>query len=101
MANTPKKLYAGTPGTSSATLYTTPATTKTIVKSLVIGNTTSAIATITINFAGVGLVNTYSVAANDTVIIDLSLVLETTETIAALQGTASALRLHISGVEVV
>jgi hypothetical protein len=101
VANTPKKLYAGTPGTTSATLYTAPASTKTIVKSLVIGNTTTTAATITINFAGIGLVNAYSVAANDTVVIDLSLVLETTETITALQGTASALRLHISGVEVV
>lgn len=100
MANTAKKLYAGTPGTTSTTLYTAPASTKTIVKSVVIGNTTGTNATLTVNFAGIGLINAYSVAPNDTVVIDLSLVLETGETITALQGTSSALNVHVSGVEV-
>ena len=100
MANTVKKLYAGAPGTTSAILYSVPGSTKTIVKCLVFSNKTASEATITINFAGVGLVNAYKVAANDTVVLDLSLVLEAGETITALQGTANAVNLHLSGVEV-
>jgi hypothetical protein len=100
LANTALKLYAGTPSTSSATLFTSPTSTKTIVKCIVIGNTTSTVATITLGFAGTNLITAYSVDPNDTVTIDLSLVLEASETITGLQGTASALNVHISGVEV-
>jgi hypothetical protein len=96
----PKKLYAGTPSTATTTLYTAPAGNKTIVKNIVIGNTTGADATITLNFAGVGLINNLALTKNETVTFDLSLVLESSETITGIQGTSSALRLHISGVEV-
>jgi hypothetical protein len=101
LANTALKLYAGTPSTSSETLFTSPASTKTIVKCIVIGNTTTSVATITLGFAGINLITAYQVDANDTVTIDLSLVLEAAETITGLQGTASALHVHMSGVEVV
>lgn len=100
MANTVKKLYAGAPGTTSTVLYTTPANTKTIVKNLVISNITSANATSTINFGGIGLINDYPVSPKDTVVIELSLILEAGETITSIQGTTSALNIHISGVEV-
>ena len=99
MARTALKLYGGTPSTSSATLFTSPANTKTMVKCVVIGNTTSTARTVTLGFAGVNLVNSYSVDPNDTAIIDLSLVLEASETITGLQGTANALNVHISGWE--
>lgn len=101
MANTALKLYAGTPTTSSTTLFTSPASTKTIVKCIVIGNTTSTIANITLGFAGINLLTAVSIDPNDTMTIDLSLLLEAGETITGLQGTADALNVHISGVEVV
>ena len=97
--NKPEKLYAGSPNTSTTTLYTVPESTKTVVKCVVISNTTTTAATITLSFAGINLINAYSVEANDTVAIDLSLVLNASETITALQGTEDAITLYISGLE--
>lgn len=45
-------------------------------------------------------IKNYSVSANDTVTIDLSLVLDATNTITAIQTTTNAINLFISGVEV-
>ncbi|MFX4305994.1 hypothetical protein F8N00_11430 [Exiguobacterium sp. A1_3_1] len=100
MATLPKKLYIGTPGTTSATLYTVPASTTTILKNVVLSNTTATAAIITINVAGKAIVSSYSVAANDTVVIDLSLVLSATDTITGIQTTANAVNVFLSGVEV-
>jgi hypothetical protein len=108
MAYTPKRLYIGQPGTAISTLYTVPASTKTIVKNITLTNTTASDATVTVNFvpsggiAGVAnrIISTHTVTANNTTIIDLSAVLETGDTIQALQGTANAVTVYISGVEV-
>lgn len=100
MAVTAKRLYKGTAGTSATTAYTVPASTTTIVKNIVLTNKTASAATATITIAGIEVINNYSVAANDTVVIDLSLVMSATETITVLAGTASAINVYISGVEV-
>ncbi|MED5042387.1 hypothetical protein P9848_10495 [Geobacillus stearothermophilus] len=101
MAATPKRLFKGTAETTSTTVYTVPASTTTIVKNIVLTNKTANDATITITIAGTGVVYGYSVAANDTVVIDLSLVMNATETITVQSGTANAINIYISGVEVV
>jgi hypothetical protein len=101
LANTPKKIYVGTPGTSSATIYTVPASTTTIVKNIVMCNTTSSNAVITVATGGKNIISSYSVAANDTVTIDLSLILAAGDTITAVQTTSNAINLFLSGVEVV
>lgn len=100
MAATPKRLYKGTAGTTPSTAYTVPTNTTTIVKNIVLTNKTESAATVTITIAGVEVVNNYSVTANDTVVIDLSLVMSATETITVQAGTASAINVYISGVEV-
>lgn len=100
MATLPKKLYIGTPGTASATLYTTPANTNTILKNIVLTNTTATAAVVTIGVAGKNIVSGYTVQPNDTVVIDLSLVLNATENITGVQTTASAVNVFLSGVEV-
>lgn len=100
MATLPKKLYVGTPGTTSATFYTTPASTNTILKNIVLTNTTATAAIVTINVAGKAIVSGYTVQPNDTVVIDLSLVLNATDTITGVQTTASAVNVFLSGVEV-
>jgi hypothetical protein len=100
LAATPKKLYSGTPGTSAQTLYTVPANVKTIVKNVVVCNVTGSSATITLNVSGVPFVSANPVSNNDTLIMDLSLVLEPGDTLTGLQGTSSALRVIVSGVEV-
>lgn len=106
---TPKKLYTGQPSTSATTLYTAPASTTTIVKNIVICNTTASDATITVYFvpsagsAGAtnAIISGLTVTANNTLIIECSGVLATGDFISSLQGTSGALTLHITGVEVV
>jgi hypothetical protein len=100
MANTPKKLYANKPTTTSTTLYTVPASTTTIVKNIVLCNTTSSVATITLTAGGQTIINTYNVNANDTVTLDLTLVMSAADTITGLQGTSNAISVYISGMEV-
>lgn len=110
MANTPKRLYTGQPATTIQTLYTVPASTKTIVKNIVLANTTVTDATVDIHLVPNGgtagatnkIVPTYLVPANNTVVIDFSAALDTAgDTIQALQGTSGAITVYISGVEVV
>lgn len=106
---TPKKLYTGQPGTSATTLYTAPASTTTIVKNIIVCNTTSSAATLTLSLVASGgsagatnrIMSALEVTGNNTVAFDLSGVLATGDFISALQGTSSALTLHITGVEVV
>lgn len=108
MAYTPKKLYTGQPGTSAGTLYTAPASTTTIIKNIIICNTTASDATLTLNLVASGgsaaesnrIMSTLNVRANDTVAMDLSGILATGDFISGSQGTSSALTLHITGVEV-
>ncbi len=106
MATTPKPLYSGQPGTGDTLLYTAPGATSTIVKQITVGNTTGTAATLTLGLRSGGTLaaanqvfTAKSVPANDTLVIPLTHVLLTGETIRALQGTSSALTVHISGVE--
>jgi|TARA_Y100000310_G_scaffold43983_1_gene40915 hypothetical protein len=106
---TAKNLYRGQPGTSIATLYTVTNTTDyhTIVKNIIICNTTDTAATLdmyTVASAGTAaaanqIFSDFTVEGDETVSIDLSLVLAQNETLQALQGTSAALTLTISGVE--
>lgn len=106
---TPKKLYTGQPGTSATTLYTAPASTTTIVKNIIVCNTTSSAATLTLSLVASGgsagatnrIMSSLNILPNDTVLFELSGVLSTGDFISALQGTSGSLTLHISGVEVV
>jgi hypothetical protein len=97
---TAKRLYRGTAGTSPTTAYTVPSSTTTIVKNITLTNKMGTAATITVTIAGTEVVYNYSVAANTTVVIDLLLIMHTTETITIQAGTASAINVYISGVEV-
>lgn len=95
-----KRLYKGTAGETSTTAYTVPASTTTIVKNIVLTNKTANDATITITIAGTEVVCGYSVVANNTTVIDLSLVMNAAETITVQSDTANAINIYISGVEV-
>jgi hypothetical protein len=87
---------------ASSALYTVPTGYSAIIKQLVVTNTTGTAATFTFYIgaasAGNALFSATSVAANDTVIINLSQVLATGETLRALASTGSALNLTVSGV---
>lgn len=109
-----KKLVPATQPTLTAqTLYTAPANTgnqttgfaTAIIKEIWLVNTTSAEATITIGINGVGAVNqivpAQTIAPNTVVpLSQINKLLNAGDTIQALQGTLSAITIHIDGVEV-
>lgn len=100
MADTLKQLAKGTLGTTNATLYTTPASTTAIVKSITLANKTATDATATIKFNGVNIVPTHTIPANDSLTLQKTDVLETTMLIEGLAGTGTAIDYYISGIEV-
>ncbi|OAT71867.1 hypothetical protein [Parageobacillus thermoglucosidasius] len=100
MAATPKRLYKGTAGTTSSTAYTVPANTTTIVKNIVLTNKSASAATVTVVIAGTEIINNYSIDPNDTISVDLSLVMSAGETITVQASAANAINIYISGVEV-
>lgn len=93
--------------TSASAYYTVPSATTSIVKQILLSNVTASDATATIHFipdAGSLLPTNkvfgeITISANSTQVIDLSSVLPTGSQISALSGTASAINIHISGVE--
>jgi hypothetical protein len=101
---TSKALYRGAAATSSATLYTVPTTgTTTVVTSIIVSNTAASGATYNLTIDGIDIANTVSIAANDTVIIDIKQVIPANATPKTITGYASAVtvKFHISGVEIV
>ena len=99
MATTTKALARGAFATASATLYTVPASTTTVVTNIVVTNTTGTAGTFSLLLDDVSLATTVSVGAFDSTIIDLKQVLATTKTIKGL-ASAITINFHISGVEI-
>lgn len=99
MATTTKALARTAAATSSATLYTVPASTTAVVTNIAVTNTAGSAATFSLLLDDVSLHTTTAIAANTTAYIDLKQVLATTKTI---KGFASAVTVnfHISGVEI-
>lgn len=89
--------------TSSASLYTVPSSKTTIVKQIVATNTSVSAANFSIYIgaatAANAVFNATSVAANDSLVINLSQVLATGEVLNALASANTAINLTISGVE--
>ena len=99
MATTTKALARGAFATSSATLYTVPASTTTVVSNIVITNTAGTAGTFTLGLAGTSLATTVACAANSITTLDLKQVLAATQTITGL-ASAITINYHISGVEI-
>jgi hypothetical protein len=99
MATTSKALARTAAATSSATLYTVPSSTTTVVTNIVVTNTAASAGTFTLTLDGVALASGTTIAANDTVVIDLKQTLATTKIIAGL-ASAVTINFHISGVEI-
>lgn len=93
-----KPLYRGAAATSSATLYTVPASTTTVVTNILVTNTAGTAANATISLGGVVMLPAVSVAANSVAAFDLT----QTMTTGVIAGFASAttVNFHISGVEI-
>ena len=99
MATTSKALFRGAASTSSATLYTVPASTTAVVTNIVVTNTAASDASYTLLLDDVSIATTVTVGASDTSVIDLKQVLATTKTIKGL-ASATTVNFHISGVEI-
>lgn len=114
---TPQQLYQGQPGTSVETLYTAPAndantpspTATTTIGSMILTNTTTSAATITLYLVASGgtagadnaIIYGYSLAANDTLVLSqLGLQMPASSTLQGSQGTGSAITVTVNGVVV-
>lgn len=106
MAFTQKRLVGPQAMTTSATnLYTAPASTTTIIKQIMLCNTHTATATATLHIATAGSVaaanmifKAISLDPSETVILNLSLVLATTNIISGLASN-TGVTITINGVE--
>ena len=106
MAFTQKRLAGpAAMATSAANIYTTPASTTTIVKQIMLCNTNAATQTATLYISPFGSVSAaktifkaVSLDPNETVILNLSLVLATTEIISGL-ASSTDVTITISGIE--
>jgi hypothetical protein len=99
MATTTKALARTAAATSSATLYTVPAATTTVITNIAVANTAGSAGTFTILLDDVDLHTTTAIAANSTVYIDLKQVLAAEKTIKGF-ASATTIDFHISGVEI-
>lgn len=99
MAVTSKALVRASAATSSATLYTVPSATTTIITNIAVANTAGTAGTFTLLLDDVDLHTTTAVAANSTVYIDLKQVLAAAKTIKGF-ASATTIDFHISGVEI-
>ena len=99
MATVTKALARTAAATSSATLYTVPASTTAVITNIAVCNTAASAGTFTLLLDDVDLHTTTAISANSTVYIDLKQVLAQNKTI---KGFASAVTIdfHISGVEI-
>lgn len=100
MAAVAKALFRGAATTNTATtLYTTPASTTTIVTQIVVCNTSASGQTATVFLNGVDIMNAAAVPGNTTLVLDLKQPLTATQTITG-GASATSVDLHIAGVEV-
>jgi hypothetical protein len=99
MPNIVKKLARQTLATSEGTLYTTPASTSTVVTNIVLTNTTASAITGTIKLGTHEVLSSASVSSNGILALDLRQVIEAGDTIAG-SASAAGLKVHISGTEV-
>jgi hypothetical protein len=97
LANVPKQIVATILTTSTVTYHTTPAGT-TIIKEILICNTSTADRTVTLNVGGYSVVST-NLAPKETVVLGLSTVVPAARAISAT-ANGTGVNLLVSAVEV-
>jgi Flp pilus assembly CpaE family ATPase len=109
MAMTVKQLKTTTPLTTSyVTMYTTPASTNTIVKEITITNITSSAAQAFVSLvpsAGSAstannIISSMNIEANGTVVVGLNMVMIAADFLSAKASAGTTLNITISGVEI-
>jgi hypothetical protein len=99
MATISKALARTAAATTTATLYTVPASTTTIVTNIVVDNTSASAQTFTINLNGISILSAATIDANASAFFDLKQVISATQTISGF-ASATSVNFHISGVEI-
>jgi hypothetical protein len=103
MATITKALARTALATTLGGLYTVPTSgTTTVVTSIVVVNTAAGSATFTVLLDGVEIFNLTPIAGNSTISIDMKQVLDANVTPKIIEGvsTSTAVKIHISGVEI-
>ena len=95
---TPTLFYRGAAATSSATLYTVPSSTTSVLTDIVISNTSANQQYVTITVDGINLVPSVPISANAVINFQFKTVIATTKIIAGF-ATSTGVKFHISGVE--
>ena len=100
MAATPTLFYRGSAATSSATLYTVPASTTSVLTDIVVSNTSSSQQYVTMTVDGVNILPTVPISANTVITIQPKTVVPTGDIVAGY-ATSADVKFHVSGVEIV
>lgn len=95
---TPTLFYRGAAATSSATLYTVPSSTTSVLTDIVISNTSADQQYVTITVDGINLVPAVPVSASNVLNLQFKTVIGTTKIIAGF-ATSTSVKFHLSGVE--
>ena len=98
MAANPTLFYRGAASTSSATLYTVPSSTTSVLTDIVISNTSSNQQYVTMTVDGVNILPAVPISANTVINLQPKTVMATTKILAGF-ATSADVKFHISGVE--
>lgn len=105
MAMVPTQMYTGQPGTTDTLLYTVPGGTTSLIKQITLTNTDTVTRTVTLGLNSGGalaaanhLFSATPLVAKSVTVVDVSQVLTTGQTVRALQESATAVVVRISGV---
>jgi hypothetical protein len=99
MASSPKLFYRGSAATSSATLYTVPSGTTSVMTDIVVSNTSANQQYVTIAVDGVNILPTVPVPPNTVINIQPKTVIAAGLIVAGF-ATSADVKFHISGVEI-
>ena len=98
MAANPTLFYRGAAATSSATLYTVPSSTTSVLTDIVISNTSTDQQYVTMTVDGVNILPAVPISANTVINLQPKTVMATTKILAGF-ATSADVKFHISGVE--
>lgn len=98
MPATPALFYRGSAATSSATLYTVPSSTTSVLTDIVVSNTSADQQYVTMTVDGVNILPAVPISANTVINLQPKTVMATTKILAGF-ATSTDVKFHISGVE--
>ncbi|AWY07586.1 hypothetical protein SEA_YOSIF_22 [Streptomyces phage Yosif] len=99
MAPVPKRFFRGSAPTTQTAVYVVPTGAQGIITNIVVTNSATTAASILIRIGAIAIVPNTPIPANGVFTLDISQVMQE-GTMVDVQGSSTALGVHISGVEV-